>query len=482
MLIAISFTAFGQTTLVDVKTKTFKTSSKVKIQGDIGYMVVPENRKNPSSRKIKVKYVHLKSLSAKPSTPVVYLEGGGGYTTWQLDSPKDLNDWLEILEIADLIFIDRRGSQDESLNYIWQEAYPENFFVSEEQASLHYQTMAKVALKTFEENNIDIQGYNIEAHAQDVDDLMKALGIDTYSIIGFSYGSHIGMTIMKLYPEKIQRAILVGSDAPNQALNYPRYLDIYVDKLGKRIQQDPELSKAIPDFRALLEQVMMKLDEKPAMVTIKNPLTRQDMDLAIGSFGLSVILRLDIDDYNDISVIPRLIYSINQGDYSMLTWFAQRRMEFGLVFPGGGINQQLASGASDARWTKIKAEAKKSIFGNVVNFPFSAVKESWPTDALSFDPSIPLKTDIPSLFITGTLDCRTPIAQVEETMKGFTNAYHIEVEYAGHEQAMWEGKTANEIIPAFLLGKEVQSERTYYGKGIKFLPLEGETDGHPSVR
>ena len=155
------FTCFGQAKLIDVETRKFKTANKLKIEGQVGYLVVPESRNNPLSRNIKSKYVHLKSLAKNPTSPVVFLEGGGGASTWQAESKSDLADWIEILEVADLIFVDRRGSDDNSLTYVWKEAYPENFMVSEESANLHYQNMAKAALPAFEENGIDIKGYNM---------------------------------------------------------------------------------------------------------------------------------------------------------------------------------------------------------------------------------------------------------------------------------------------------------------------------------
>ncbi len=213
---------------------------------------------------------------------------------------------------------------------------------------------------------------------------------------------------------------------------FTSYLEEYVEKLALMVAQDTALSAKIRDFKSLVIQVMNKLEENPATFSVKNPLNKEDMTLKIGAFGLALILRLDIDDSNDIPAIPRLFYTIAQGDYSMSTWFAQKRMVFGLALPGNGINQQLASGAIKARRTKIEAEAAKSLFGNVVNFSFSAVKDYWIENELSFDPTEAIITDIPTLFITGTLDCRTPIQQVEETRKSYTNSKHIKVENAGH--------------------------------------------------
>ncbi|MEL6134144.1 MAG: alpha/beta hydrolase, partial [Bacteroidota bacterium] len=404
-MLILNLPAFSQATLVNTKSREYKTSSGIVIQGQTGFMEVSENRNNPASRTIRLKYVHLKSLSDNPATPIIYLEGGDGLSTWEANSPRDLNDRLEYLEVADLIYLDRRGADDNSLGYLWKKAYPTDFFVSEEIANKHYQAMAPKALDKFDKRGFDIRGYNIEEHAKDVNDLMGALGFERYTLFGFSYGSHIGMTVMKLFPDHVERAILVGADAPNQALNFPRYLDEHISIIGTLVERDTIVDMTSAEFRALVDDVMKTLKAQPVTVTVRHPLTRKKLNLSIGDFGLALVLRLDIDDAYDIPVIPRLLYSIKQGDYSMLTWFIQKRMIRALGIPGQGINQQLASGVGPERWAKIEQQAKQSPFGNVVNFPFSAVKDHWIENKLSFDPSIPIQSDIPTLFVTGTLDC-----------------------------------------------------------------------------
>ena len=478
---AFIFQSIGQPKLVDINTKTYKTTKKIEVQGQEGFIEVPENRNDSNSRKIKVKYVWLKSLAENPEAPLLYIEGGGGLCTWIAEDPEELTYWLDLLAVSDVIFIDRRGEGDESLVYVWEQTFPEDFFISEEAANNHYRQMILASLKAFEERKVDVRGYNIEEEARDANDLMTLLGFDQYAIFGFSFGSHIGMTIMKLFPDRIARSVLSGSDAPNQAFNYPKYLDEHVDLLSTMMKADQELSKKVPDFKSLVYRVMRKLEENPAMVTVKNPVTGKDMDLKIGPFGLGLILRLDIDDYNDIPVLPRLFYSIDQGDYSVLTWFAQRRVVFALAVPGSGVNQYLASGVSDVRWSQIEKEANESIFGNVVNLMMSVAKDLWMKNDLSFDPSLPLESDIPTLFVTGTLDCRTPVGQVEETMKGFTNATHIKVENAGREQAHWDAEVFDGHIPLFLKGQEVSRQDAYYGD-IEFIPVTGKAKGHPSLK
>ncbi len=473
--------AWGQVQLEKVRNKKYKTEEDVTLQGSTGYMVVPENRQGPNSRSIRVKYVHLKSIAKEPLAPVVYIEGGGGYSTWQVESPFDLTFWLEILEVSDLVFIDRRGSTDDDLGYLSEEGVPNDLFLSEKIANAHFQRMAKTALPAFEKKGIDLKGYTITEQAQDVHDLMDALQIERYSLFGFSFGTQISMALMEMHPEHIDRVILAGADGLDQALNYPHGLDQHMQMISELIAQDSVMGPQMPDFLGEVEKAMTKLEKEPARVTVKNPLTRKDQELQVGPFGLALILRLDIDDANDIPIMPRLLHTINAGDYTLLQWFVQKRMIQAIGIPGQGINQQLATGASAKRWFTILEQAQESPYGNVVNFPFSALYDHWLENELPINTDKGLQTEIPTLFITGMLDCRTSVEQVEEIRKGFSQSVHLRVKGAGHEQAMWEDEAFDQYIPAFLQGQTLEDAETLYWP-TTFIPLEGPSDRHPALK
>ena len=476
-----SQTLLAQSKLVDRQSRTFKTTQNIDIKGEVGFLETLENRKDPNSRTIRVKYIHLKSLAAEPLTPILYLEGGGSAVTWQAEDPGSLSDWLSLLQIADLIFIDQRGTTDQSLIHIWQGPFPENFMVSAEAAGTHYRAMARQALPAFKSRNIDVTGYTTEEHAEDVKELTEALGLDRFNLLGFSFGTHIGMTTMRLFPEKIENAVLIGADAPDQSFNYPSHLDEHVQKVADMVAADPELSAQIPDFTQLLNKLMKQVEANPVTVTVKNPLTREDMPVKVGAFGLGLVLRLDIDDANDLPVMPRLLYSIDQGDLSLLQWFVQKRIVFALALPGNGINQALASGILPERQKTIEAEAKTSPFGNIVNFPFYDMRGPWPVKELAPRLQAPLQSNIRTLFVSGDLDARTPVQQVDETRKGMSNAIHLVVKGAGHEQVLWAAEIIDEAIPQFLQGKDVSQTRPVYGK-VAFIPITGASGKHPSIK
>lgn len=353
--------------------------------------------------------------------------------------------------------------------------------VSEQAAGLHYQKLCTEALLDFEKKGIEVSGYNVVEHARDINELTEALLIKKYSIFGFSFGSHIGLALTKLFPDQISNAIFIGADGLDQSFNYPFYLNDQFQKVSEMVAQDSSIHQNISDLNDLLKKVMARLNTSPLQLTSKHPITGKAMKVRVGPFGLALILRLDIDDTNDIPAIPRLLYTIDKGDYSMLEWFVQKRLAFAYAVPGNGINQALASGVSGDRLLTIEKQAKESLFGNVVNYPFYDARKVWPTNVVNMDLSTTSMTTTRTLFVTGSLDCRTPVQQVNEIMRGFSNATHLIVENAGHEQAMWDTEIFDEAIPQFLLGKDVSQIKAFY-KEIKFIPLIGSHDGHPSIK
>ncbi|MEM6298759.1 MAG: alpha/beta hydrolase [Bacteroidota bacterium] len=95
----------------------------------------------------------------------------------------------------------------------------------------------------------------------------------------------------------------------------------------------------------------------------------------------------------------------------------------------------------------------------------------------------PLISQTPMLFLSGTLDFNTPPYQAEEVRWGFSDAHHVIIENAGHEQVRTHPET-NAIVLDFLQGK-TPSKQTLAYPALKFLSLEGETGEdvfHPSVQ
>jgi len=79
------------------------------IEAELGRLTVRENRGNPSSNLIELAFVRLKSTSATPGYPVVYLDGGPGSSAINIAQVPDYaRAFLKLREVGDVILLDQR--------------------------------------------------------------------------------------------------------------------------------------------------------------------------------------------------------------------------------------------------------------------------------------------------------------------------------------------------------------------------------------
>jgi hypothetical protein len=86
------------------------------------------------------------------------------------------------------------------------------------------------------------------------------------------------------------------------------------------------------------------------------------------------------------------------------------------------------------------------------------------------------------LFVSAELDCNTPPYQAEQLRWGMSNATHLIVANAGHEQTLFQNDTAAPVLTDFLAGQDVRDRKITY-PAMRFVPLEGSDPMavHPSV-
>ena len=84
----------------------------------------------------------------------------------------------------------------------------------------------------------------------------------------------------------------------------------------------------------------------------------------------------------------------------------------------------------------------------------------------------PVHSSIPALFISGTLDTRTPASDAEEVRQYFPRGVHVTIDGAGHgDDLLISSSEISRLILKFLAGQVVTNTR------IALAPLRFETAG-----
>ena len=460
------------------ETRTITTSAGGTIQAEEGWIAVPERRSSDSSRLIELHYLRLRSPSAESQAPLVYLAGGPGSPA----VPEELSNvdhWVPFLGIGDVVLLDQRGTRDEDLRWMWDGPLPLDFFLNAETARAHLVELSRRASEAIRARGVDVAGYTTAESAEDLESLRVALGTPAISLLGFSYGTHLACAYLREHGDRVENAILIGTEGPDMTYKLPASADAQWARISARAAADPRLRERIPDLTQLLDRVEEKLARQPMLVTIPTP-DGGEVTLPIGPFGLRFILRADLGDASDIPVFPRLLWSIDQGDPSLLSWFIAKRGPIAIFASGMSYAMDSASGWSAARRQAIESQSG-SRFAEVVNFPYPDIVEAWGLPDLGDAYRAPLISSARTLFLSGELDWNTPPYQAEEIKWGFSNATHLIVADAGHEQ-IWTDETTPILID-FLKGENVRDRRLEY-RPLRFLPLEGIDPemSHPAVR
>jgi pimeloyl-ACP methyl ester carboxylesterase len=465
-----------------IEHRTLDARDGKRVEAESGTLMVPENRAVAGSRLIPIRFLRLRSTAAQPKSPLFYLAGGPG-DRGVSESPGAIAFWSRFLAVGDVVLIDQRGVGDPDLEWNWDGPLPLHFFVSADSALRHMAELNRRAAAAIRKRGVDLAGYNTVESAADLDALRAALGIERVSLLAFSYGTHLACAYLRAHDRRVDDVVMIGLEGPDQTYKLPWTMDTQFRKLALLAAGDPRIAGKVPDLMALYDRVIAKLSKQPMRVPVVGPGGKDTLQVPVGPFGLRYIMRFDIGDATDLPVFPRLLWSIDQGDPSVLAWFVNKRAPVMLGVSAMNEAMDTASGATRARRALIEEQAATSRFADVVNFPYPAAEAAWNVPDLGNAFRSPVVTSCRVLLLSGSLDFNTPPYQSEEFRWGAPNATHIVVPNAGHEQTFWQNETALPVVLDFLAGKDVKDRAITYPP-LRFVPLEGSDAQvrHPSVR
>ncbi|MFM7744171.1 MAG: alpha/beta hydrolase [Actinomycetota bacterium] len=116
------------------------------------------------------------------------------------------------------------------------------------------------------------------ASARDIDTLRRALGYDKISYFGFSYGSDLGATWARFFPNTVRAAVFDGASDPNasylqagldQAAGFERELNAFFADCASR-KTCPAYNNGDP--AALFDEMMRRVERDPLFVNDKRTL------------------------------------------------------------------------------------------------------------------------------------------------------------------------------------------------------------------
>lgn len=235
---------------------------------ECGFLEVPENRSRPDSRIIGLAVARIPAAAEKPAAdPVVFMAGGPGADTFD-DIPFLIDSGLN--KDRELIVMAQRGNLYDRPNL----ACPEVDRFNEQAVGLgsDSQQAEQIMLKAVKDcrdrltaDGADLSAYNSTENAADFADLRRALDIPQWNVYGYSYGSDLALTYLRLHPEGI-RAVAIDSVVPPQTVTLPWGWSSAaegIDNIFAACAAQPACKDRYPDLPRLLTEQVRKLEANP---------------------------------------------------------------------------------------------------------------------------------------------------------------------------------------------------------------------------
>jgi pimeloyl-ACP methyl ester carboxylesterase len=448
----------------------FKAANGESIDAASGVLLVPENRRRPGSRLIELSFVSLKSRSPNPGPPTLYLVGGpGGQAIAQVRALFPLYSWL--LDSGDLILLDQRGTGVSNPNLECGEKinYPLDRPLERTELLRLTKEACSACAQSWRDTGVDLEGYNTIENAADVEALRQALKIDRLNLFATSYGTHLALAVIRRHGAHLNRVILAGVEGPDQTFKLPSSIDTHFADIARLVAADPKIGKDMPDMTAVIRTIADRLEGQPATVEGTDA-AGEEFKIVVGKFDFQLFLSSFCGRVARIKTLPAVLHTMQQGDLTALARLslAARRDSIGSAM---SYLMDCSSGVSEERWARIREEAKDSLAGSVIDFPFPEVCETWGAPDLGPEFRSAVESQVPVLFVSGGLDGRTPASNAEEVRRGFPNSYHVVVENAGHVDATMFTAEMKTVMADFLLGKLVRTGRIS-SPPLEFAPLK----------
>lgn len=402
---------------------------------DCGYLVVPEDRSEPTGRTIRLHVARFHSTGDTPkSDPIIYLQGGPGNPVLQW--AEHYHELFRIIQKdRDVIFFDQRGVgySEPSLDCPeFEEAFPKSFGANvglEEAFALRLDSLQTCRERLIEEG-VNLSAYNSEANAADVHDLMQALGHDQYNLYGVSYGTRLALTVMRDYPQEIRSAVL-DSVVPTDVDMFETFTSSAqrsFNVLFERCAADDACNQEYPNLENLFYTLAEQLEQEPMQVGWAG------VRYQIGGDELIQVAFAAMYNPTWIERLPREINRVAEGQSGLLltsglgnyfsTWTDS--LSEGMHFSVWCTEEIPFNSVEDA--AELNADVHPAVLQGMksedwlINAPACEVWDVVAADAIEDEP---VQSEIPTLILAGEYDPVTPPAFGSRVAETLTNSQLI---------------------------------------------------------
>ncbi|ASZ11839.1 alpha/beta hydrolase [Chitinophaga pendula] len=379
-----------------------------------GYLVVPENRAQPNGRIVKVPFVFTRPKGYDANRNVMLISvGGPGYST--IDNFDTIPKEAGFFQYGAFLAFDQCGTSRSIPRLDCPEV--EEAVRQSYRQQLSRDSLVAIAVtqcrNKYRKQGIDISAYNTIENAADINDLRKALKIDSLNLMGMSYSAGLMLTVARNHPQGI-RCLILNSPLPG-FVNYEEHASFNLEEALQQVFDNcTKDSATLPQYDNLQQRFrhyFTAVTGKEFHIRYAEKTKQNSLDIIYTKAELlkAIISRLN---NKQIASAPSVINEIINGNHNAYvkevldaTFAGDKRMSLGMRYSVYCAEQML--------WTDQALMEKQTtvlpwLTGYVDNNVDQQICDCWKVNKGPAAAKTPVYSNIPTLIASGDADpwCR----------------------------------------------------------------------------
>lgn len=395
-----------------------------------GVIDVLENPNRPDGRRLSIHVAVIPAMVGPAlRDPIVPLMGGPGEDA--ISAASEFATRLAPLRSdRDLLLLDQRGTGRSG-------ALRCHLYSTGDEAASLRDFFPLDAVKRCERQlsaQADLTQYTYAHFATDLEQVRRALGYGALNLFAGSYGTRAAQVFVRAYPQSV-RTLYLGSVVPiDLAMPLPlaKAAQMALERTFDACAADPACYTAFPNVRDEFREVLARLESGTVRVSV--PSRTETVPLPRGR--VAEWFRAQLYRAESAAMVPWLIHRAYVGDWSpiverILSGVREvgSAISFGLFF-SITCNEDVAFVRED----EIVPQTQGTFLGAYRMRQQQAACKDWPKASLPADYRTPVRSSVPTLFVSGDSDPATPLSFTERVAPGFSDRVEVVLRGQGHTE------------------------------------------------
>jgi pimeloyl-ACP methyl ester carboxylesterase len=280
----------------------------------------------------------------------------------------------------------------------------------------------------------DLTRYTYPYFARDLEEVRRALGFGPLNLFAGSYGTRAAQAYMREYPQSVRTAYL-GSVVPidlEGVLDFAKTEQTALQHMIENCARDSACHAAFPDLPGEFTQILERL----ASGNVRVCLAGYPHPVPLDRGRAAEWFRSKLYRPHDAAALPWIIHRAYTGDWSPIV--------DGILSDAGDLDKDISLGlffsitcSEDMPFVReqdVGPQTRGTFLGDYRLRQQQAACRQWPRSTLPEGYREPVKSNVPTLFVTGDMDGGTPLSFTDRVARGFSNHATVVAHGQGHTE------------------------------------------------